>query len=94
VKLLRTAGISLGFGLGGVGLAKTIKGVNNLVKGRIATDDFVELVGSKTEAEEISKQINDKLAEAKLNSRLKFKTSQALDDPDLMAAQEAFEKNK
>ena len=88
----KTAGISLGFGLGGVGLAKTIKGVNNLVKGRIATDDFVELVGSKTEAEEISKQINDKLSEAKLNSRLKFKTSQALDDPDLMAAQEAFEK--
>ena len=87
----KTAGISLGFGLGGVGLAKTIKGVNNLVKGRIATDDFAELVGSKTEAEEISKQINDKLAEAKLNARLKFFTSKALNDPDLMAAQEAFE---
>jgi hypothetical protein len=87
----KTFGISATFGFGGLGVAKTIKGVNNIVKGRIQSDDFVDLVNTKTEAESISKTINDKLSEAKLNSKLKFKTSQALNDPDLMAAQEVFE---
>lgn len=87
----KTAGISATFGFGALGVAKTIKGVNNIVKGRIQSDDFVDLVNTKTDAENISKTINDKLSEAKLNSKLKFKTSQALNDPDLMAAQEVFE---
>ncbi len=87
----KTAGVSLAFGYGGLGAAKVIKGVNNIVKGRIQSDDFVDLVNSKTDAEDISKAINSKLSEAKLNTKLKFKTSQALNDPDLMAAQEVFE---
>jgi hypothetical protein len=88
---LKTAGISAAFGYGGLGVAKTIKGVNNIIKGRIAGEDFVNLVGSKTEAENIAKNINDRLSQAKIDSQLKFKTSQALNDPDLMAAQQVFE---
>ena len=90
-EAFKTAGISAAFGYGGLGAAKIIKGVNNIVKGRIQSDDFVDLVNTKTDAESISKSINDKLSEAKLNTKLKFKTSQALNDPDLMAAQEVFE---
>jgi hypothetical protein len=90
-EAFKTTGISAAFGYGGLGAAKIIKGVNNIVKGRIQSDDFVDLVNTKTDAESISKSINDKLSEAKLNTKLKFKTSQALNDPDLMAAQEVFE---
>ncbi len=87
----KTAGASLAFGFGGLGVAKSIKGINNIVKGRIAPDDLVDYVGSKNGAEDLSRQINDKLEEAGLNSRLKYKTSQALNDPDLMAVQQKME---
>ena len=89
----KTAGISAAFGYGGLGVVKLTKGVNNIIKGRIQSDDFVDLVNTKTDAEDIAKNINTKLSEAKLNTKLRFKTSQALDDPDLMAAQEVFEKS-
>jgi len=49
------------------------------------------MFGSKNGAEDLSRQLNDKLEEAGLNSRLKFKTSQALNDPDLMAVQQKME---
>ena len=87
----KTAGVSLAFGFGGLGIAKSIKGINNIIKGRIAPDDLVDYVGSKNNAEDLSRQINDKLEEAGLNSRLKYKTSQALNDPDLMAVQQKME---
>lgn len=87
----KTAGVSLAFGFGGLGVAKSIKGINNIVKGRIAPDDLVDYVGGKNNAEDLSRQINDKLEEAGLNSRLKYKTSQALNDPDLMAVQQKME---
>jgi hypothetical protein len=87
----KTAGVSLAFGAGGLGIAKSIKGINNIIKGRIAPDDLVDYVGSKNGAEDLSRQINDKLEEAGLNSRLKFKTSQAFNDPDLMAVQQKME---
>ena len=92
-EAFKTAGISAAFGYGGLGTAKIIKGVNNIIKGRIQSKDFVDLVNTKTEAEDIAKTINDKLTEGKLNTKLRFKTSQALNDPDLMAAQEVFEKS-
>ena len=87
----KTAGVSLAFGFGGLGVAKGIKTINNIVKGRIAPDDLVDYVGGKNNAEDLSRQINDKLEEAGLNSRLKYKTSQALNDPDLMAVQQKME---
>ena len=87
----KTAGTSLVFGFGGLGVAKGIKAINNIVKGRIAPDDLVDYVGGKNNAEDLSRQINDKLEEAGLNSRLKYKTSQALNDPDLMAVQQKME---
>ena len=87
----KTAGVSLAFGFGGLGVAKSIKGINNIIKGRIAPDDLVDYVGSKNGAEDLSRQLNDKLEEAGLNSRLRFKTSQALNDPDLMAVQQKME---
>ena len=87
----KTAGTSLAFGFGGLGIAKSVKGINNIIKGRIAPDDLVDYVGSKNGAEDLSRQINDKLEEAGLNSRLKYKTSQALNDPDLMAVQQKME---
>jgi hypothetical protein len=92
-EAFKTFGISTAFGYGGLGTAKIIKGVNNIIKGRIQSKDFVDLVNTKTEAEDIAKTINDKLSEGKLNTKLRFKTSQALNDPDLMAAQEVFEKS-
>ena len=87
----KTAGTSLAFGFGGLGVVKGIKAINNIVKGRIAPDDLVDYVGGKNNAEDLSRQINDKLEEAGLNSRLKYKTSQALNDPDLMAVQQKME---
>ena len=90
-EALKTAGTSAAFGFGGLGIAKSIKGINNIIKGRIAPDDLVDYVGSKNGAEDLSRQLNDKLEEAGLNSRLKFKTSQALNDPDLMAVQQKME---
>lgn len=87
----KTAGVSLAFGFGGLYGAKGLKGINNIIKGRIAPDDLVDYVGSKNGAEDLSRQINDKLEEAGLNSRLKYKTSQALNDPDLMAVQQKME---
>ena len=90
-EAVKTAGTSLAFGFGGLGVAKGIKAINNIVKGRIAPDDLVDYVGGKNNAEDLSRQINDKLEEAGLNSRLKYKTSQALNDPDLMAVQQKME---
>jgi len=86
-----TAGISLVGGYGAVGLTKIVKSVNNAIKGRFINDDFVKMVNEPSKAEDIAKQINDKLDSAKINSKLKFKTSQALNDVDLLAAQQAFE---
>ena len=87
----KTAAISATFGFGGLAVVNAAKGVNNIIKGRIAPDDLVDFVKTKTNAEDLSRELNDQLAKAKIDSRLRFKTSQALNDPDLMAVQQKME---
>ena len=91
-----TGKTSLAFGVLGLGAAKTIKGINNIVSGRNFSDDAVEALrgAGVKETDEIAKTINDSLDAAKMKSKLKFTLAQATDDPDLLASQAAFETTK
>ena len=95
---LKVGAISLGAGVTGVGIAKAIKGVNNMIKGRSyfqieagvkALDDPKVL-----QADTVASNINKTLEDAGSKSRLKFSLAEALDDPDLLATQAAFENTR
>ena len=90
----KTAGISLAGGVVGSVAAKTIKGVNNLIKGRIVADDATKVLGDIKDADKIANNINETLDKAKINSKLKFTLAQSLDDADMLAAQQSFENVK
>jgi|GEM_PF-5575488 hypothetical protein len=88
------AGISAGSAVLGVGAAKVIKSTANLIKGRFLKGSDVAI--SKVEddivrADTVTKQINNTLDSAKINSNLKFTLGQAANDADMLAAQESFE---
>ena len=96
-KSIKTTGaISFGAGVFGFGAIKAIKFTNNLVKGRIFSDDIVQALDDVTvkETDAIAKTINDALDTAKMNSKLKYTLAEAFDDPDLLATQAAFENVK
>ena len=92
---LKTAGISVGAGTLGVGVAKLIKGANNILKGRTfgSVAEGVEATKSAKalEANEISTNINKQLEDANIKSRLKYTLAEATDDKDLLAIQHSFE---
>jgi len=92
---LKTAGISIGAGTLGVGVAKLIKGANNILKGRTfgSVAEGVEATKSAKalEANEISTNINKQLEDANIKSRLKYTLAEATDDKDLLAIQHSFE---
>ena len=92
---LKTAGISLGAGVTGVTIAKGIKGVNNLIKGRsfFQIEEGVKALDDPKfqSADEVAASINQRLEDAKVQSRLKFTLAESLDDPDLLAVQSSFE---
>jgi len=89
---VKAGGISLAGGYGGLFIAKSIKGVNNLVNGRsIVADDFYETFKDRDVADNIANMINNKLDDANINSKLKFTLAQSTGDVDLLAAQSAFE---
>ncbi len=88
------AGISGGSAVLGVGAAKVIKSTANLIKGRFLQGSDVAI--SKVEddlvkADAVTKEINNALDSAKINSKLKFTLGQAANDADMLAAQESFE---
>jgi len=85
--------ISGAAGFIGIGGAKLIKGMNNIIKGRVVPSDALEtLTASKVkEADEIALSINRKLKDAKSKSTLKFTLAEAADDADLLATQASFE---
>ncbi len=88
------AGISAGSAVLGVGAAKVIKSTANLIKGRFLQGSDVAI--SKVEddlvkADAVTKEINNALDSAKINSKLKFTLGQAANDADMLAAQESFE---
>ena len=85
--------ISGAAGFIGIGGAKLIKSVNNIIKGRVVPSDALEtLTASKVkEADEIALSINRKLKDAKSKSTLKFTLAEAADDADLLATQASFE---
>jgi len=88
------AGVSAGSAVLGVGAVKLIKGVNNLINGRfVKGNDLADARVEKdiVKADDVAKQINDTLDTAKINSELKFSLAKASNDPDLLAAQAAFE---
>lgn len=90
------AGISFGAGVLGLGVLKTIKGINNMIKGRVVSDEALNALSSSTvkESDAVAKTINDTLDGAKIKGNLKYTLAQATDDPDLLASQHAFENSK
>ena len=93
-EALKTAGISLAAGTAGLAVANTIKGVNNLIKGRIVGDDALKVLDDVKEPDQIAKTINDTLDKANINSKVKFTLAQAVDDADMLSTQQAFENVK
>ena len=96
-KSMKTTGqISLGAGVLGIGAINMIKGINNLIKGRTIPDDVVGVLDDVMvkETDLVAKTINDTLDTAKINSKLKYTLAEALDDPDMLASQAAFENVK
>jgi len=94
-EAFKIAGISGAAGFVGLGGAKLIKGVNNVVKGRhfSSVGEGVEsLKGAKAlEADEIVTNVNKTLEDAGTQSRLKYTMAEAVDDKDLLAIQSSFE---
>jgi len=105
-KSTRTAGLySLGGGYLGLGIVRSLKGVNNLINGRVVPSDIVDNLDNVLvkEADQISETINNVLDKAKImskvedgsgvikKSKLKYTLAEATDDADLLATQEAFE---
>lgn len=93
-EALKTSGISLAAGAGGLAVANTIKGVNNLIKGRIVGDDALKVLDDVKEPDQIAKKINDTLDKANMESKLKFTLAQAVDDADMLSTQQSFENVK
>ena len=97
-EAFKTAGISAGAGVLGVGAVKLIKAANNILKGRIFgnVDEGIKTAESAKvkEAQEISDQINLKLEDAGIKSKLKYTLAEAADDKDLLSIQRSFENVK
>jgi len=96
-KAALVAGISLGAGYAGVSVAKIVKGVDNLLKGRFVKGSDVaqsKVLDEIADADKVAETINKNLDKAKINSKLKFTLAQATDDADMLAAQQAFENVK
>ena len=95
---LKVGAISLGAGVTGVGIAKAIKGANNIIKGRsfFQIEEGVKALDDPKvlQADTIANNINKTLEDAGSKSRLKFTLAEALDDPDLLATQAAFENTR
>ena len=91
-----TGAISFGGGVLGLGVIKSIKSINNLIKGRVIPDDVIGTLDDNMikESDAVSKTINDALDTANIDSKLKYTLGQAIDDPDLLATQQAFENVK
>ena len=94
-EAFKTAGISMGAGFLGVGAAKVIKAANNILKGRIFgnVDEGLKTAESAKvkEAKEIEDQINLKLEDAGVKSKLKYTLAEAADDKGLLSIQKSFE---
>jgi len=95
-EAFKVAGISGAAGFIGIGGAKLIKGINNVIKGRVVPSDALETLGASKvkEADEIASTINKTLNsvnDAKTKSTLKFTLAEAADDADLLATQASFE---
>jgi hypothetical protein len=97
-EAFKTAGISGAAGFIGIGGVKLIKSINNVVKGRSfsSVDEGVESLKSAKalEAEKVAKDINIKLEDAGINSKLKYTLAEATDEKDLLAIQSAFEEKR
>ena len=94
----KTTGISAGAGFLGIGAVKLIKSINNVVKGRSfsSVDKGVKSLQSARalESETVAKEINKKLEDSSVKSRLKYTLAEATDDKDLLAIQSAFENKR
>ena len=94
-EAFKAFGISAGAGVLGVGAAKIIKAANNILKGRIFgnVDEGLKTAESAKvkEAKELEDQINLKLEDAGVKSKLKYTLAEAADDKDLLSIQKSFE---
>ena len=90
-EAFKTVGISAGAGVLGVGLYKIIKGATNLLKGRIFgnVDEGLKTAESAKvkEAKEIEDQINLKLEDREIKSKLNIHWQRFADDKGLLSIQ-------
>mgnify|MGYP003653826784 CR=1 FL=1 len=95
-SMKKTATISGVAGIGGFGAAHIIKGVNNIIKGRLVTKDAAKVLDdpSVKDVDKVAAQINEKLEQAKIGSKLKYTLGESLNDTDFLAAQAQFENVK
>jgi hypothetical protein len=95
-SMVKTGAISGVAGTGGLVAARVIKGVNNLIKGRLVTEDAAKVLDDPNviNADKVALQINEKLDQAKMGSKLKYTLGEALNDTDMLAAQSQFENVK
>lgn len=93
-RAFQAAGISAGSAVLGVGAAKAIKGVSNIIKGRFIKADDIADAGRQKDldaAQDIADSINNTLDQAKVGSRLKYSLAEATNNADLLSKQKAFE---
>jgi hypothetical protein len=93
-RAFQAAAISGGSAVLGVGAAKLIKGVQNIIKGRFIKPN--DIVDSKNEiamsrATEVSDKINDALDAAKIKANLKYTLGEITNNGNLLAKQKLFE---
>ncbi len=87
----KAAGISAAGGAGGALLGRIVKAVNNMMAGRTYFRDNNPLSDKDMhEAAEAAQEVNRRLGE----TRLKFTSGQATNDPDLLSIEEAFRKSR
>ena len=92
IEASKAGGLSLAGGYGGLLIGKGIKGVNNVINGRsVVPDELAGVFDDRKIAENVANQINTKLDDANISSRLKFTLAQSQNNPELLAAQSAFE---
>jgi hypothetical protein len=93
-RAFQAAGISAGSAILGVGAAKVIKGVSNVIKGRFIKADDIADAGRQKDidaAQDVADSINNTLDKAKVGSRLKYSLAEATNNADLLSKQKAFE---
>jgi len=93
VEGLKQAGLTLPFEVVGVGAPKAVDWIKKTIyTGKGSFADLAELTKNSTEAKLLMDKMNDEFAKRGLKNEMYFTLGQAADDSQLLAIQNAFEK--